>query len=307
MALLRQIQKELIEKGSDLGPTLLKMQLLAARLGSQPLEEWVRLESEGYPPEALIPTYRVIPASFTGSFVGAFGAKISNAPIPPYLVEKHAGEKWVRHRIRQSVSAIDDLLENNDGGGSLTFDAADLIVVLTGHIYPQYNCIGVTGRIGRSSVAAIRHIVRSRLLELTLKIESEIPQAANIELDASTQGRFPDSAVATRLYQQIFYGPVNSVATVSVGASNLQEIVAGDKSTVVERLVQVGIDRSDAIELADIIESEQPGSASEPLGRRAQRWVAEHLHKAAAGAWNVTVSVATDVIKQAALAYYGLT
>ncbi len=49
MSLLQQIQESVVEEGSDLGSILLKLRLLAARLGSDILEEWVKHESEGYP------------------------------------------------------------------------------------------------------------------------------------------------------------------------------------------------------------------------------------------------------------------
>jgi hypothetical protein len=47
MSLLHDIQSAVLEEGADLGPILLKLRLLAALLGSQPLADWVRHESEG--------------------------------------------------------------------------------------------------------------------------------------------------------------------------------------------------------------------------------------------------------------------
>lgn len=118
MALLDDIQAAVLEEGADLGPILLKVRLLAARLGSQPLADWVKHESEGYPPDSPLPDYRIIPVSYTGSFSGPFGSGIRNAPIPPYLIEKFAGEKWTRYKMRQSIAAVDDLLASAKDGGS---------------------------------------------------------------------------------------------------------------------------------------------------------------------------------------------
>lgn len=55
MSLLHDIQAAVLQDGSDLGPILLRLRLLAARIGSQTLAEWVRHESEGYPPDANSP------------------------------------------------------------------------------------------------------------------------------------------------------------------------------------------------------------------------------------------------------------
>lgn len=49
MGLLHEIQSSVVQEGSDIGPILLKLRLLAARLRSDELEEWVKHESEGYP------------------------------------------------------------------------------------------------------------------------------------------------------------------------------------------------------------------------------------------------------------------
>ncbi|MGB1836786.1 hypothetical protein, partial [Marinobacter adhaerens] len=88
MSLLHQIQESVVQEGSDLGSVLLKLRLLASRLGSEVLEEWVKHESEGYPKDAELPEYRVVGVSYRGTFSGPFGAGIQNAQIPPYLIEK---------------------------------------------------------------------------------------------------------------------------------------------------------------------------------------------------------------------------
>lgn len=111
MALLHQIQEAVVQEGSDLGSVLLKLRLLASKLGSDVLEEWVKHESEGYPKDSEIPSYRVVAVSYKGTFSGAFGSGITNAPIPPYLIEKFAGDSWTNYEIRESIAVVDDLLK----------------------------------------------------------------------------------------------------------------------------------------------------------------------------------------------------
>src|SRR5258708_8237592 len=109
MSLLREIQAALIGE-KPLGPILLKLRLLGSRLGSDVLEEWVKHESEGYPTGVVLPDYREVAVSYRGTFSGAFGSGIKNAPIPPYLIEKFAGKKWNTYEIRHTVSLIDKLV-----------------------------------------------------------------------------------------------------------------------------------------------------------------------------------------------------
>ena len=76
MSLLHDIQAAVLQEGADLGPILLKVRLLAAQLGSQPLADWVKHESEGYPSETPVPDYRIIQVTYTATFSGPFGSGI---------------------------------------------------------------------------------------------------------------------------------------------------------------------------------------------------------------------------------------
>ena len=55
MLLLEEIQAAAIDSHSDLGSVLRKCKVLAARLGSQPLENWLLWESNGFPDDVEIP------------------------------------------------------------------------------------------------------------------------------------------------------------------------------------------------------------------------------------------------------------
>jgi len=94
--LLSEIQEQLLSASPDLAPTLLRLRLLAARIENTELADWVRFESEGYPPEVELPEYRQLDVYYTGTFLGSFGAAIRNAPIPPFLIEKFAEAKWLK-------------------------------------------------------------------------------------------------------------------------------------------------------------------------------------------------------------------
>lgn len=78
---------ELVSDASgDTVPTpvlLRRMKVLAARLKTIPLADWVERELGGYGNDAPLPTYRgPFPAEARGSFSGPFGSSMNNAPIP---------------------------------------------------------------------------------------------------------------------------------------------------------------------------------------------------------------------------------
>lgn len=306
MSLLHEIQAAVLQDGADLGPILLKLRLLAARIGSQPLAEWVRHESEGYPRDAELPDYRFIPVSYTANFSGPFGSGIKNAPISPYLVKKFAGEHWVRYKMRESIAAVDDLLANAENGGHLGIDAADLILLLQGQVYEGYACNSVTGSIARSSLASIRHAVRSRVLELTLELEKSVPDAAAVATGPAVLPTAPSAAAATQIAQQIIYGNFTSIAATGNGATIQIAVAPHDARSLAQFLTSSGMTEEDAQELARLAESEKPESTKEPMGPQVRKWLVENLKKAASGTWKMGVAVATDVVKEALLKYYGL-
>ena len=53
MTLLEDIQNSAVDSKSDLAALLRKCKLLAARLGSRPLEDWLLWESNGYPDDVV--------------------------------------------------------------------------------------------------------------------------------------------------------------------------------------------------------------------------------------------------------------
>jgi len=305
MALLHEIQESVVQDGTDLGSVLLKLRLLATRLGSDLLEEWVKHESEGYPEDAAVPPYRVVGVSYKGTFIGPFSSQISNAPIPPYLIEKLAGEKWVKVDVRESIAAVDSMVQSTAGGGAFGIDASNLILLLQGKIYKGYSCASVDASISPTAFGEILQAVRSRVLELTLELERTIPAAAHVNFGAS-QNTQESSEKVQQISQQIIYGNVTNAVSGSPSSSISISVVQGDQNSLEQHLIESGMLKDDAKIFAGIVASEEPESDQEPLGSRAKIWVAENLIKAAKGTWNMGVSAASSVITKAALKYYGL-
>lgn len=284
MSLLHEIQESIVQEGVDLGSILLKLRLLASRLGSDILEEWVKHESEGYPKDVEVPPYRVMDVSYHGTWSGPFGSGINNAPIPPYLIQKYAGDKWVNIEIRESIAAVDDLVKSNaKGSGTLGIDASNLILLLQGKVYKDYNCIDISASISPTSLAEIRQAVRSRILELTLELEKSIPEATQVEFGPPGKQE-ADPEKVQQISQQIIYGNVTTAVTGGHGSNITLSIGERDTEALIQFLVKSGIPEADATEIANIMENEEPSSVDEPFGEKAKNWIASNLKKAAQGA-----------------------
>ena len=289
-----------------MGPILLKFRFFAARLGSQPLENWIKHELEGYPLDVEVPEYRKLQIVYSGTFSGAFGSGINNASIPSYLIDKFAGKNWTCYQMRQSIAAVDDLVRRSNDGGTLQIDASNLILMLQGKIYEDYSCVDVSGQFSASQLRELQHSVKSRLLELLIEFEN-IPGALDISIEPSTAlSKTEARGKVTQIFHQTIQGSMTNIN--NSGSINSINVLnkKGIPSELVEQLIQHGITENDAREFAEIVRSEQPDSLQEPFGKKAKQWIAANLKKAANGTWKAGIGVATDVLKQAAINYYGL-
>ena len=114
--LLHDIQESLLD-ASDVSPVLLKLRLLASRVGSVALEEWVKCETEGYPAEVEVPDYRKVGVEYRGTF--SDGVRVLNdVQIPPLIIKNVAGENWVINSMRQPLAEIEHLVQRINTGSS---------------------------------------------------------------------------------------------------------------------------------------------------------------------------------------------
>lgn len=302
MSILNEIQAAVMDPAANLSPVLLKLRFLASRLGNAPLADWVKYEAEGYPEGVNTPDYRIIGVTYRATFSGPFGAGIQNAPIPSYLIEKHAGAKWNEHHVRGSVAAVEQLVA--DTSGHLGINASNLMLLLQGNVYPGYACNSVTGSISRTDMVEILQSVRSRVLELTLELEKAIPQAAEVAV-ASPALKNVDDKQVSQIFNQTVYGNLMHVNASDNATVNIN-IKQGDTAALISELEKAGIPKAAAKEFAEIVASEKPQSAEQPLGAKAVEWIGQNIGKAASGTWKIGVSVFAKLMEEVALRYYGL-
>lgn len=302
MNILNEIQSAVMDPGANLGSVLLKLRFLASRLGNAELADWVKHEAEGYPLGASVPEYRIVSVTYRATFSGPFGSGIKNAPIPPYVIQQHASEKWNEHEVRGSIAAVEHLVSDREG--DIGIDAQNLMLLLQGKVYKGYACNSVTGTISRVAMAEILQSVRSRVLELTLELEKAIPEATAVAV-AGPALKNVDHKQVSQIINQTVYGNVNQVNAADNATVNFN-ISQGDTGALIQELVKAGIPKASAEEFAEIITSEPPASTDQPLGKKAAAWIAKNIGKVASGTWKIGIGVFGKLLEEAALRYYGL-
>ncbi len=300
MGFLESIQTDLVEHDKSIASTLLKLRLLAAKLGSDELTEWIKYEAEGYPQDAEIPTYRVVPISFTGTFQGPFGGSLQNVPIPPLLIKEFAGEDWITSRIRESAATVENMASQTNG---ISLDFSNLLIPLRGKIYPHYNPVEIVGFISQSSLVEIANAIRNRLLEITIEIAKKIPEAEGVELESIS--RYPE--VTTQIFHQTIHGNMTNIQSTGADANIQVTINKHDLESLKAGLFRSGLSEEVSEEVANLISEQEPNNRiNAGLNKGIRKWLADRITSGFDTAFKGGVTALTKIVQKAAMQYWGL-
>ena len=300
MTLLEQLQEAAVDPNSDLGEVLRRCKVLAARLKSPQLEDWLLWESNGYPDDVDLPDYRVWPIVVKGHFAGPFGSGIRNVTIPTICIPKEHREAATKFECRQSVATVSAMLEDLEGG---TFHVArdNLAVILGNKVFPEQHCFQAWGEFSKSCVTEVLNSVRNRILDFVLAIWREYDAVGNT-------GDPP--AIDPQKVTQIFYTTVHGGAANIVGTTRdsvvIQGLQSGDFDALSEALASYGVETQDLAELRKAIEADPKPSEANAFGPKVSEWIATMISKAASGSWKVGIGAGGSLLAGAIAKYYGL-
>ena len=305
MPLLHEIQAALLDVKLGVGSTLLKLRFLASKMDADILEEWVQHETEGYPPDARIPDYRIAQITYTGTFADMV-KRINNVSIPSHSIKKFAGEEWLRFEIREALPVIDNQLENIGDDGYFAIDSSNLKLIPQDKIYKGMAIVEISNRIDTGAFTRIQQAVRAKALDFALKLEKQVPSASEISVGQTGGAITPTEQENVRhLTQQIFYGDVTNILAHS-GSAVTVNVIKGDTLSLAKALEEAGFPLGEAKELAEIASKEAPQDEMQPLGTNVQEWLKNKLKGSAVEAWGIGKSVAREAIVEALKQYYGL-
>ncbi len=298
MTLLEEIQNAATDSTSDLGSLLRKCKILAARLGHQPLEEWLIWESNGYPEDVPVPDYRTWPVEVKGHFSGPFGSGLRDAPIPHVCLPKQVRDSYRNYKCRQSISTIETILRS--GETTLQIPTGDLAVGLGTRVYQGQNCVQAWAEFGSSALLEVVNSVRNRLLDFTLALWKKQPNAGEL-----ASGLKVDQGAVTQIFNTTIYGGGANVVGVANQSNLTLNIGVGDFESVRMVLAERGVAADDLVELESALTAE-PTADSKRFGPRVAGWIASMVGKAASGGWDISVATAGALLAEVISKYYGL-
>lgn len=302
MTLLRQIQEDATSGEVAIGTVLRRCRVLAARLDSAPLEEWIRHESDGYPKDTQVPPYRVWPIRLLGYFSGPFGSGLKNAEIPTSCIPDALRERCTTYFARESISAIEELLGRGDGQIQVAIPP-DVVRFFSDRVYEHMNCLSAWGMISRPVLVQSVECVRNKVLDFVLKIERLDPKAGERTFGESS---LPAGKVTNVFNTTIYGGAVGAVGNVEATNVNATNVNKGDISSLRSALANTGVNSADIDDIEDALADEPTISSDGSFGPKVQAWIGKMISKAASGAWNIATGAAGSLLAGAIRGYYGL-
>lgn len=303
MGLLNEIQNDAVSSSSNVAAMLRKCLILAARVDSGLLEDWVKYELNGYPEDVDVPDYRNLQLTFKGHFSGPLGAHIKNAPIAPHVIEQIVGDdRFSRFLARQPVTTISDS-EKARNAGVLYVNFDNLALLVGQHVYNGYSAVQVWGEVPSMGVIGIIEAVKSRVLELTLALEKKYPNAGEVGgMDGKDQ---KTKSEIQAIFNNSIYGNVGFVGNASHSTINVQ-IGSGNIDALKNHLEEHGISKEDLLELESALRAEPEIGNDKKFGPRVTSWIGKMVQKAASGTWEVGVGASASILATALLKFYGL-
>jgi hypothetical protein len=215
MSLLREIQNDLTTADGDATTALRKCKILAARLGSTEFANWVEFELNGYPIGTTVPGYRRLGIGYSGSFSN-IAWQAPRQAVPMQFVPEEQREAFKSIEFRDGIAKAVSFARSEHG---VKVQRPELIFARQGKMYPGMDCHGVWGEIGSTEFEQLVSAVKYRILDFSLKIEAENPAAG----EAPLHSRPAPMEKLQPLVQNVFYGPVGSVAQNSDNVSQTQK------------------------------------------------------------------------------------
>ena len=302
MSLLEDIQNAAIDASIDLGTVLRKCKFLAARLGSQPLENWLIWESNGYPEGVPVPEYRVWSLQVKGHFAGAYGSGLRNAPIPLGLLPKDVRGSYNEYEFRLSIATVESALEENDSG-IIQVDTGDLSLTLGANVYKDMNCLECWAEFSTTNLVELLNTVRDRVLDFSLAVWKDQPNTGETNSKVSQP---LSSDKITQIFNTTVYGGAANLVGTANASSVVFNIVSTDFESMRRALLANGVSEEDVAELRKAVDSDEKPKSPGQFGPNVSSWISRMMKKASEGTWGVGIAAGGNLLAQILSKFFGV-
>lgn len=302
MKLLTDLISELSEPQPSLIDALVKTKVLLHRVGRRDLVDWVNNEINGYPDDAPLPSYRVIPAHVKGNVTNN-AYSYSDHPLPTMHLTKEQRKRLEELEMRDSIAVLEGLAKHDTKGLQRPLPveyAAFFNKALSG----GYKVQQAWCDIGIGRFAQITAQVRSKLLDFLLDVSEKV----GADMSDEAVKRVAQSPETGSMFNNAIFG---DNVTILVGHNNQQtvrnSVERGDFDSLAAFLRAKQVQESDVAGLQQAIAADSTSTevAEKSFGPQTRSWLSRMMDKAINAAWQVEIGVAGGLLTNALSRYYG--
>jgi hypothetical protein len=302
MKLLDDLISELSSSQPSLIDVLVKTKALLYKIGRKDLVEWVNHEINGYPDEAPLPSYRVVPAQVKGNVTNN-AYTYNDHPLPTMHLTSEQRKRLEELDMRDSIAVIEGFAKHDKQGLKRPLPleyAAFFNKALTG----GYKVQQAWCDIGVGRFAQITAQVRSKLLDFLLELNEKVGTEMSEE-EVKLVAQSPDTA---SMFNNAIFG---DNVTILVGNQNQQsvriEVSKGDFSALSDFLKANQISEQDVLALQKAVIADEPSSdvANKQFGPGVKAWLSSMLSKAVDASWQIELGIASGLLTTALQKFYG--
>lgn len=308
LKLISDIINSLIDDKSSLNSALLKTKVLASRIDSKELLNWVNHEISGYVTKNDLPEYRNNISSFLkGTYING-NMKYSNQPIPTLGLGPMFEDSLNKTYFLQSIS----ILENYSNEETTDIFESPIPAEIVGFIEENWRKLGnsylqlvnVNKIIPKSSYTQIVTIVRNKLLDFMLEIDAQFGNITEID-QLKKKPELITKIVNKTIINNIGDGNISNTGDNATIKANIK-ISKGNKEQLLEKLKSKRVNDEDAVELIEVIDKDSVDMNSREFGPQVKRWITKMLGKSVEGTWDIGIEVAGGFLLELIKDYYGM-
>lgn len=180
-----KILKELVNNKIMLEVALSRLLLIASDINDNELMKWAQAELSGYNNDDTLPNYRILGSGYiTYSGINCI-CTVNNLPLPIESFEDSIREALSKNYVRESVSVVQNYAIESEKimQRDLTF--------LAGEVYKRQRikCTKISMAFDKNDFMQILSAIRTKLIEIFIKLEKEFGAKTIDDLDVDIQGK----------------------------------------------------------------------------------------------------------------------
>lgn len=300
MKLIGEITALLCGTDGSLAGALLKTKVLMHQIGHKELTEWVNNELNGYPREATLPHYRIVPSRVIGHVANAAYVQKSMV-LPTMHLPERIQNDWHNCELREPVGVLETFARSKPDEHLKMPLSPEFHHLVNKALGGGYAVQKMWLQIEPTQALHAVTQIRSRLLDFVLELQEELGDVTEGEVKEAAKG-----IDAQSLFRDAVFGDNTTVVIGSGNTTNVSNVRGSDFESLARVLREGGVAQSDINELKVAIAADagQVVRETKTFGPSVRGWISKMMDKAVNAAWQIELGVAGGLLTNALQAYY---